>query len=417
MASHSLKNPFSFKLTGQAFSRHPWSTFATMREAGEVVPVKFPIMGKIWVTTTYAATEAVLKDNKLFVLEGKNAGEKGVAGFRWWMPRSLKLLTNNMLARDEPDHRRLRKLVDQAFGRHSIREMRTDIDARADRLLDAFKDSAEIDLVSDYTRKLPMGVICDLLGLPEKDHDYFSQWAESIATVSSIVGLIRFFPSLKKLTTYLRGQIEDARKSPRPGIIGKLVQAEEDGDTLNEDELVAMVFLLLVAGFETTTNLVSGALLDLETNPQQKAWLLEAPDWRMERAVEELSRHVSSIQGTKPRFIVNDTEFFGQHLSRGEIIMALPGAANADPAVFDEPEKLKLDRFPNPHLVFSTGVHFCLGQQLARVETQSALARLYTRYPDLELASTEPDYANRIGHRALKTLMVKPNGARRKLAA
>ena len=252
--------------------------------------------------------------------------------------------------------------------------------------------------------------------MPEEDRPVFSKWGESIARVNSIWGFICFLPSLKKLTRYLQGQIEEARASPGDGIIGRLVQAEEDGDRLATDELVSMIFLLLLAGFETTTNLVSGAVFDLETHPGQKAWLLENPDERMERAVEELSRHVSSIQGTKPRFVAEDTEFFGQQLARGEIIMAFPAAANADPAVFDEPEKLILDRFPNPHLVFSTGVHFCLGQQLARVETQSALKCLYRRYPELELVCHEPDYAKRIGHRALNTLMIAPNGAKQESA-
>ena len=380
-----------------------------MCEAGEVIPVKLPIIGRMWATTTYAATEAVLKNNALFVLEGKNAGKSGVAGTQWWMPKSIRLLATNMLAKDEPDHRRLRKLVDQAFTRHNIQAMRGDIEARADRLLEAFAGQDEVDLVSLYARKLPMEVICDLLGLPEKDWPVFSIWGESVASVDSIWGFIRFLPSLKKLTGYLQGQIEEMRVSPREGIIGRLVQAEEDGDRLTAEELVSMIFLLLVAGFETTTNLVSGAVFDLETHLEQKAWLLENPEERMERAVEELSRHVSSIQGTKPRFVAEDTEFFGQKLSRGDIIMAFPAAANFDPTVFEEPEELKLNRFPNPHLVFSTGVHFCLGQQLARVETQSALTHLYSRYPDLELTVSEPDYANRIGHRALKTLKVRLN--------
>jgi len=417
MASHSLKNPLPFKLTGQKFCRNPWSTFAAMREAGEVVPVKLPIIGRIWATTTYAATESVLKNNALFVLEGKNAGKSGVAGMQWWMPKSIRLLATNMLAKDEPDHRRLRKLVDQAFTRHNIQSMRSDIEARADRLLEEFGAQDQVDLVSLYARKLPMEVICDLLGLPEEDRLVFSKWGESSASVNSIWGFIRFLPSLRKLTRYLQGQIEEVRESPREGIIGRLVQAEEDGDRLTAEELVSMIFLLLVAGFETTTNLVSGAVFDLETHPEQKAWLLENPEERMERSVEELSRHVSSIQGTKPRFVAENTEFFGQKLAQGDIVMAFPAAANIDPAVFDEPEKLKLDRFPNPHLVFSTGVHFCLGQQLARVETQSALKCLYRRYPNLELVSQEPDYANRLGHRALKTLMVRPNGARQKVAA
>ncbi len=407
MASHSLNEPLPFKLTGAEFCRNPHETFAAMRAEGEVIPLKLPIIGSLWVTTTYAATEAVLKDNALFVLEGRNAGKTGVAGMKWWMPKALRRLTNNMLAKDEPDHSRLRKLVDQAFTRHNIQAMRGDIEDRADRLLGDM--SGETDLVSAYARKLPMEVICDLLGLPEKDYPFFTKWATAIAGVNSVWGILRFVPALRQLTRYLQGQIEEVRQEPRKGIIGELILAEEDGDRLSADELVSMIFLLLVAGFETTTNLISGAVFDLETHPEQKAWFLEDLNGRMERAVEELGRHVSSIQGTKPRYVARDTEFFGERLSRGDIVMALPAAANADPAIFDEPDELRLNRFPNPHLVFSTGVHFCLGQQLARVETQSALKCLYSQYPNLQLVSNEPDYANRIGHRALSTLRVRLN--------
>jgi len=204
----------------------------------------------------------------------------------------------------------LRKLVDQAFTRHNIQAMRGDIEARAERLLEAFAGQHEVDLVSLYARKLPMEVICDLLGLAEKDRSVFSEWGESIASVDSIWGFIRFLPSLKKRTRYLQGQIEEVRVSPREGIIGSLVQAGEDGDRLTAEELVSMIFLLLVAGFETTTNLVSGTVFDLETHLEQKAWLLENSAERMELAVEELSRHVSSMQGTKPRFVGGGHQVF-----------------------------------------------------------------------------------------------------------
>jgi len=179
-----------------------------------------------------------------------------------------------------------------------------------------------------------------------------------------------------------------------------------------------MVALLLIAGFETTTHLISDSVLALEQHRDQKAWLLADPAARIERAVEELARFSSPVMSTKPRYVARDTEFFGQTLPRGELIMALVGAANADPLEFDAPERLELDRFPNPHLVFSSGIHFCLGQQLARVETQVALERLYARYPNLALA--DPDHVEwlgRLGIRGPKTLPLKLNAPARRLAA
>ncbi|MDD9909494.1 MAG: cytochrome P450 [Ahrensia sp.] len=407
---HSLSHPLKTKLTGQTFCRDPWSTYARLREAGPIVPLKLPIIGRIWITTTYEATERVLKDNGGFVLEGSNAGRKGIAGFQWWMPRSLRRLADNMLAKDDPDHKRLRKLVDRAFARHNIQAMRPSIEARCARLLDALPRDQPVDLVEAYARRLPMQVICDLLGLPEGDTAKFAEWGRSITAVKRPLDFFRFLPALKKLTSYIETRIEvaragDERNAPH-GLIQRLVEAEADGERLSQNELVSMIFLLLVAGFETTTNLISGAVLDLEHNADQKAWLLADCDARIERGVEELARHVSSIQGTKPRFAARDCTLLDQPLRRGDLIMALPGAANADPAVFEAPERLRLDRFPNPHMVFSTGSHFCLGQQLARVETQAALQQLYGRFPDLQLCDETPDYARRIGHRALNSLRV-----------
>jgi cytochrome P450 len=151
--------------------------------------------------------------------------------------------------------------------------------------------------------------------------------------------------------------------------------------------------------------LISGAIIALEQNPGQKAWLLADPEARMERAVEELARFWTPVQSTKPKYAARDADFFGQPLRRGDVAIALVAAANADPAAFDGPEALRLDRFPNPHLVFSSGIHFCLGMQLARVEAQSALKRLYARFPDLSIPATDQlDWYTRFGIRGVKTL-------------
>lgn len=406
--AYSLDKPVKFDIQGADFKRHPFPTFAAMREAGPVLPMKLPFVGKAWVTTTHAAALAMVKDNDTFVQEGRHAGKSGVAGMQWWMPKTLRLLANNMLLKDEPDHRRLRKLVDTAFKRRDVLAMRGSIEDLADRLLDGFE--GEADLLADYARQLPLAVICDLLGLPEADRGQFSHWTRSSTSVTGTLGLLRAVGPLRRMLTYVREQIEEARRNPREGLISALVQAEEDGDRLDEDELVSMIFLLLVAGFETTTHLIADSVIALEANPQQKAFLLEDPAGRMERAVEELARYTSPVQSTKPRYVAKDTVLCGQPLRRGEIIMALLASANSDPAEFDAPDLLQLDRFPNPHLVFSSGIHFCLGLQLARVETQSALARLYARYPALEIV--DPDtlpWIARLGIRGVSALPVRLN--------
>ena len=187
-----------------------------------------------------------------------------------------------------------------------------------------------------------------------------------------------------------------------------LVQAEQDGDKLSEDELLAMAFLLLFAGFETTVHLLSGGTLALLKAPEQKERLLN--DWSLlPPAVEELLRFVSPVQMSEPRYVIRDLEFHGQSLRRGDSIVAWLGAANADPARFPDPEKLDLSRSPNPHVSFGSGIHFCLGAQLARVEAQVGFERLFTRYPRLALAvaDSELKYSGNMLLRALVALPVR----------
>ncbi|HEY4940128.1 MAG TPA: cytochrome P450 [Rhizomicrobium sp.] len=415
---YSLRKPLRFDIESAAFKRDPFPTFAAMRAAGPVIPLKLPFVGRVWVTTSHAATLAMVKDNAFFVQEGRHAGKSGVAGLQWWMPRSFRLLSNNMLLKDEPDHRRLRKLVDRAFARRDVLAMRGAIEQVADRILDGFEGLEEVDLANEFARRLPLEVICELLGLPHRDRALFAQWTRAMLVLKNSFGLLRAVGAVGKMISYVRGQIEECRRAPRPGLIGELVRAEEDGDQLSEDELAAMVMLLLVAGFDTTTHLIGDSVLALELNPRQKAYLLADPAARMERAVEELARYTSPVQGTKPRYVAHDGEFFGQDLKRGDVIMALVAAANADPAQFEAPDELRLDRFPNPHLVFSSGIHFCLGMQLARVEAQSALARLYARFPDLQIAAPDRvQWIERLGIHGLKALPVRLNAARARLAA
>jgi cytochrome P450 len=389
-----------------------------MRAAGPVIRAKVPFLGSAWMTTTHASTLAMVKDNGLFVQESRHAGKTGVAGMSWWMPRALGLMADNMLMKDEPDHRRLRKLVDRAFQRRDILAMRAGIEAVTDGILDDLDGSETVDLSEQFSRRLPMAVICELLGLPHPDRYLFSKWARAAMSVKGPVSLYLATAGLERMVAYLRREIEACRLEPRTGLITELVRAEEDGDQLSEDELVSMVFLLLLAGFETTTHLITGGIIALEQNPEQKAYLLESPQDRIERAVEELARFVSPIQSTKPRYIARDSEFFGQSLKRGDIIIALIGAANADPAQFDHPEALRLDRFPNQHLVFSSGIHFCLGMQLARVEAQCALGRLYARFPNIQIPPMEQlAWIERLGLRGVKSLPVRLGASSRRMAA
>ncbi|MGH7022933.1 MAG: cytochrome P450 [Caulobacteraceae bacterium] len=417
-APRSLRAPLAFDIVSARFKDDPAPTFARMRAAGPVIPIRMQFIGRAWVTTTYEATLAMVQDSGLFVQERRNAGKSGVAGLSWWMPKAIRILSDNMLRKDEPDHRRLRKLVDGAFARRDILAMRPNVEKLANGLLDRLEGKSDVDLVEDYARRLPMAVICDLLGVPDADRAEFSALARQALAISSALGLVLAIGPLMKLLRYGRRQIEAARLAPRSGLIGELVRAEEAGDRLDEYELLSMILLLLIAGSDTTRHLIADSVIALDRNPEQKAWLLADPAGRMERAVEELARHASPVQSTNPRVVSREAEFFGAHLRRGDTIMALLASANFDPAQFDDPDELCLDRFPNPHLVFSSGVHFCLGMQLARLEAQSALARLYARFPDLGLADpARIEWLKRLGVRGPRSLSVRLRPDAGRLAA
>jgi cytochrome P450 len=220
---------------------------------------------------------------------------------------------------------------------------------------------------------------------------------------------VRFVPSLFRLVGYFKRHFEQCRRQPRPGLMTALVQAEQDGDRLSENELLAMAFLLLVAGHETTVHLIGGGVLALLQAPEQMARLLADPSL-VPSAVEELLRFVSPVQIAKPRYVRDDLEFYGQPLVRGEVVIPMLASANADPHRFDHPEQMDIARSPNPHVALGTGMHFCLGAQLARVETQVAIERLFTRFSNLALAVHDVSalkYTGRLGMRALTALPVR----------
>jgi cytochrome P450 len=379
-------------LISQAFARDPFPTYASLREAGPVFQVRLPLLGKFWAATTYQAVSEVLKDDETFVMEAKKVGKSLFSGLLRFMPlpRTFQVLSENMLNHDNPDHRRLRRLVEQAFSRHSVESMRGRIGVLCDGLLDGLAGKPTVDLLAEWARRLPVAVICELLGLPDEDRPKFTRWANALVSMTSLFGLLWALPALFRLVNYFRRHFEQCRQQPRPGLMTALVQAEQHGDKLSEDELVAMAFLLLVAGFETTVLLLSKGTLALLKTPEQKERLLN--DWSLApSAVEELLRFVSPNSMTQPRFVSRDLEFHGQSLRRGDRIVAMLGAADADPARFPDPAKLDLARSPNPHLSFGSGMHFCLGAHLARAEAQVGFERLFTRYPRLALAVADSE--------------------------
>ena len=356
-------------------------------------------------TTFRYAASLLLKDSETFTMR-KNGK---VAGLRWWMPGWIRTLAVSMLTMDEPDHTRLRSIVDEAFRRRAILEMEPRIFAIANELAaELFADGSPADLVERYARKLPLSVICELLGLPSTDRPRFIAWAKSLTRLTGMVSFLRMIAGIGPMKRYLEGRLQAARDGGGGGLIAELVRVEKEGGHISGQEMVAMVFLLLGAGSETTTHLISGSVYELTRTPKLRDWLEE--DWsRANLAIEEFLRFVSPVQFTKPRFVRQDIELGGVRLKMGDKIMAMLAAANMDPNANPHPEKLDLERRPNRHLSFGTGIHFCLGHQLARIEGKCALEALFKRWPELELAVPADSirWRQRPGLRAMEKLPVR----------
>jgi cytochrome P450 len=391
--------------TSQEYFRDPAAELAKLRAAGPIVEVRFPFVGTVWTTTTQELANQVLRDSEIFSLR-KDDGD--VVGLQWWMPKIVRAVSNNMLSADEPDHTRLRGIVDEAFRRQAVLEMEPRILAIAGELANQlFSDGSPADLVDRYARRLPLSVICELLGLPLADRPKFTAWASGLTRFTSAFGFLGVVPKIFAMKRYMAERLDAARETGGAGLIAELVRVEKEGGRISRDEMVATLFLLLFAGHETTTHLISGSVRELLRNPGLRDWLEE--DWsRADLAVEEFLRFVSPVQFSKPRFVRKDVELGGVRLKKGEKVMPMLAAGNFDPQANEHAEKLDLKRRPNRHVAFGAGIHFCLGHQLARLEGKCALRALVERWPKLELAIADSSirWRRRAGLRAIERLPV-----------
>jgi cytochrome P450 PksS len=414
MRTDSASQDYLPDLTSQDYLRNPAAGLAKLRAAGPIVEVRFPIFGKTWITTTHDFADRVLKDSETFTMR-KNGRVAGwlMPCLRWLVPGWIRALAVSMLSMDEPDHKRLRGIVDEAFRRRAILEMEPRIFAIADELAtDLFADGSPADLVERYARTLPLLTICELLGLPRADRPWFIAWADSVTRLAGMRAFFGMMAGMEPMKRYLEGRLQAARETGGEGLIAELVRVEKAGGRISGQEMVAMIFLLLGAGSETTTHLISGSVYEILRAPKLRDWLEE--DWnRADLAVEEFLRFVSPVQFTKPRFVRKDIDLGGVHLRKGDRIIPMLAAANMDPEANPHPEKLDLARRPNRHMSFGTGIHFCLGHQLARMECKCALEALFKRWPQLELA-LPPDSIRwnrrRPGLRAIEKLPVAIRG-------
>ena len=290
-----------------------------------------------------------------------------------------------MLDLDAPDHTRLRALVHKAFTPNLVGRMRTRIQTLADELLDRVLNDGEIDLIKDYALPLPLTIITEILGVPSSDRDKFHKWSKAVVSLTSPKATLRVIPNVWMFVRYLRRFFERRRRDPQDDLATALIQAEEAGDKLSPDELLAMVFLLLIAGHETTVNLIGNGMLALLEHPDSMNRLRREPAF-IKTAVDELLRYTSPVFMSTERYAREDLNIHGITIPRGGMTLGVIGSANRDEAVFKNADVLNISRDPNKHLSFGQGIHFCLGAPLARLEGEIAINTLLRRMPDLHLS-------------------------------
>lgn len=372
-------------LAAPEFKANPFPFYARLRAEAPVKQVLLPTGETAWFVTRYDDVVAVLKDER-FVKNPANAMTPQEVARLPWFRRMFKSLKRNMLEVDPPDHTRLRALVAKAFTPRLIEHMRGRIRCLTEHLLDKVEHRGRMDLIRNFALPLPSTVIAEMLGVPAADHHRFHRWSKAVISAAvSTWGLVKAIPSVLLFIRYLRQIIKKRRAEPQDDLISALAGAEEAGDTLSENELLAMIFLLLVAGHETTVNLIGNGMLAFLEHRDQWEKLRNDPAL-IKPAVEELLRYGSPVETATERYAREDVTIAGVTIPRGNMVFPVIASANRDERQFPDPDTLDITREPNKHVAFGLGTHFCLGAPLARLEGQIALDTLSRRLPDLQLA-------------------------------
>ena len=362
-------------LATSKFKANPYPFYARLRAEAPVCRTK--LFGQpTWLVTRYDDVVMMLRDERLLKEWGPATK---------WLFRFAGPITRHMLKRDAPDHTRLRTLVQKAFTPKLIEHLRERIQIICDELLNDLEANGHMELMSGYALPVPLTIIAELLGIPQNDRLRFHAFSRSSISASTVVGALRSVPDQRSLSRNLRRLIAARRREPRDDLITALVQAEEAGDKLSEDEVVAMIALLLIAGYETTVNLIGSGALALILNSEQRERFAQDPAIA-DSAIEELLRYTSPLDVASQRFASEDMTIRSVDIKQGHLVVAMIGSANHDESQFSDPDVLDLTRQPNKHVAFGQGAHFCLGAPLARMKGQIALTTLFRRFPELDLA-------------------------------
>jgi cytochrome P450 len=387
----------------------PYPMYARMHEGGPLHLLDVDGKWAAWAIFSHAECSSVAKDPRLSAKRAQQMLSLLPLESQGEFTELARLLNLWLIFMDAPEHTRLRKLLNRGFSPAAVEGLRPQVEAIVDRMLTPLQGGSEVDLMREFANPMPVRIISEMLGVPQELHQTFVEWSRSIAVFRgnpdrTVEQARAAQDALIAMTDFFRKTVAERRRNKGDDLISLLIDIEEDGEVLTEEELYAQCIALLFAGHETTRNLIGNGMYTLLKYPEATAELREKPEM-IRSAVEEILRFESPVQFTA-RVLKEDIEVCGQRIPKRWSILCMLGAANRDPKQFKEPDQLNLKRLNNQHLAFSAGPHFCIGNQLARLEGQISLLSLVLRFPKMKLAGPTPEWAATFGFRGLTSLPV-----------
>lgn len=387
----------------------PYPTYARLHEEGPLHYLDVGGKWAVWSVFSHAECSSIAKDPRCSAKRAQQMLLPLPLSRQSEFSELARMLSLWLIFMDPPEHTRLRKLLNKGFSPSVVDSLRSQVEDIVERMLKPLERGSEVELMRQFANPLPVRIILEMLGIPQELHATFVDWSRAIAVFRgspdrTVEHARAAQDALIALTDFFRKTVAERRRNKGNDLISLLIDIEEEGEVLTEEELYAQCTALLFAGHETTRNLIGNGMYTLLRHPREAAELRDNPEM-IRSAVEELLRYESPVQFTA-RVLKEDIEICGQYIPKKWTILCMLGAANRDPKQFEEPNQLNLKRLNNQHLAFSAGPHFCIGSQLARLEAQVALSNLLRRFPEMKLIGPRPGWASTFGLRGLKGLPV-----------
>lgn len=382
----------------------PYDALTALQDPGPVRQVKLPNGLPVWLVTRHAEVREVLTDPRMSNRDQVDWFDQGALS-----PQVRAAMNTSMLRIDPPDHTRLRKLANKVFVPRRIEALRHRVEQLTRDLLGRLTPGTEADLIAQYASPLPVQVVCELLGVPVEDRESYRTWADAFA--AGIGAPVFPVQEITDFVAHLRGLIARRRAQPDDALLSALIAARDEDDRLSEDELISAAYLFIIAGHETSTNLIGNGIYLLLREPERADHIRAHLD-QLAPAIEEFLRYESPVTAASLRTATCDLNLFGAEVAAGDLVMVSLRAANRDSGVFSDPDEFHMDRDRNAHLAFGHGIHFCMGAPLARMEAQIAIGEFLTRFPKARLAEAADSMTWRPGvlTRGLASLPVTLGG-------